>query len=217
MSAVPLSPPPGGQGPVFGSARRWRLNAVAAFRSAARACERGPLRPLVLSRPVVECRRRMAALVLQVCEEDVLAALDLLQREHIQVWVAGGWAVDALAGRRLRRHSDLDLVLGSQDQAEVAARLLAGAGFVQRADLHVSTRALPNRVLLTEESGRTVDLHVVELQSSPFVGALTTGLIGGRVVPCLSAQAQLYLKALHAPRRKDLKDIRVLQQEVLRG
>ena len=37
--------------------------------------------------------------------------LDALEGEGIEVWVAGGWGIDALVGRQTRQHRDLDLLL----------------------------------------------------------------------------------------------------------
>lgn len=39
--------------------------------------------------------------------ERVLDLLDLLVDRGLDVWVDGGWGVDALAGRQTREHGDL--------------------------------------------------------------------------------------------------------------
>jgi lincosamide nucleotidyltransferase A/C/D/E len=37
--------------------------------------------------------------------------LELFESEAIEVWIDGGWGVDALVGRQTRPHEDLDLVV----------------------------------------------------------------------------------------------------------
>ena len=41
--------------------------------------------------------------------------LDRLRREAIDVWVEGGWGVDALLGEQTRSHDDLDLGVRMED------------------------------------------------------------------------------------------------------
>ena len=42
---------------------------------------------------------------------DVLQALDALAADGIDVWLEGGWSVDALLERQTREHADLDVVV----------------------------------------------------------------------------------------------------------
>jgi hypothetical protein len=43
--------------------------------------------------------------------QSVLAVVDLLEADGIDVWLDGGWGVDALLERPTRGHDDLDLVV----------------------------------------------------------------------------------------------------------
>jgi len=42
---------------------------------------------------------------------DVVDIVRLLEQNGIEVYVDGGWGVDALLGEQTRRHSDLDIAL----------------------------------------------------------------------------------------------------------
>jgi lincosamide nucleotidyltransferase A/C/D/E len=42
---------------------------------------------------------------------DVTELLDRLRDEDIDVWIDGGWGVDALLGEQTRLHEDLDIVV----------------------------------------------------------------------------------------------------------
>ena len=56
---------------------------------------------------------------------DVLHAFDAV---GIDAWVEGGWGVDALVGRQLRTHKDVDLVVRLSDSQRVLT-LLESRGF----------------------------------------------------------------------------------------
>jgi len=59
--------------------------------------------------------------------EDVVQLLDWLS-EGVEVWLDGGWGVDALVGEQTRVHKDLDLiVLG--EHASRMRELLSRHGF----------------------------------------------------------------------------------------
>ena len=62
---------------------------------------------------------------------DVLEVLDLLAAAGVEVWVDGGWNVDALLGAQTRPHNDLDLVIDHVDVDRVRDALTA-AGFVAK-------------------------------------------------------------------------------------
>ena len=54
----------------------------------------------------------------------VLHILDLLANVGVQVWLDGGWGVDALLARITRSHNDLDLVLALDDLTRGVAVLV---------------------------------------------------------------------------------------------
>jgi Uncharacterised nucleotidyltransferase len=67
-----------------------------------------------------------------VSEIEQLGALDrlheLFEREGIEYWLFGGWAVDFHAGAVTRPHGDLDMAIWLKDHASVA-ELLAAEGW----------------------------------------------------------------------------------------
>ncbi|MEU9450367.1 amino acid transporter [Streptomyces sp. NPDC048277] len=125
--------------------------------------------------------------------DDVLSVLALLWRAEVDVWVGGGWGIDALVGEQTREHRDLDL-MHRLDQEDAAVRALAGVGFAESLDQR------PVRFVVTAADGREIDLHPLDfaddgsaLQASfepdrPFrypASCFVTGRIGGTAVPCL--------------------------------
>jgi lincosamide nucleotidyltransferase A/C/D/E len=133
----------------------------------------------------------------------VLYILDLLASGGVQVWLDGGWGVEALLGRISRPHYDLDLVLALDDLAR-AVELLLRNGFA------ITEEELGRVVLENAEHGR-VDLHPVRFDAegngvqvqppTPPASLLVyrsdgfvSGQILGRTVPCISVDVQVFTR-----------------------
>ena len=66
---------------------------------------------------------------------DLLDLLDLFRSAGADLWVDGGWAVDAALGRQTRPHADLDIVIEERHLgAAVRALSERGYGPVERDD-----------------------------------------------------------------------------------
>jgi lincosamide nucleotidyltransferase A/C/D/E len=55
--------------------------------------------------------------------EEVVALVSLWEQNGLQVWIDGGWAVDALLGDETRRHRDLDIALTVSDLPRIVLAL----------------------------------------------------------------------------------------------
>jgi lincosamide nucleotidyltransferase A/C/D/E len=139
--------------------------------------------------------------------EDVLSVLSALQAQNVPVCLAGGWGVDAILGRQTRSHDDLDVVIDDYEhQLDRAVDALAPLGF--RLTASYERRAwMPRIAELEDDAGRRVDLNSLDWQRlADEVGppgadpgsrhafehlVFTDGTLGGRRVPCLSADVQL--------------------------
>ncbi|MGW4813021.1 nucleotidyltransferase domain-containing protein [Kitasatospora cineracea] len=149
-------------------------------------------------------------------ESDVLEVLDLLKSAGAAAWVDGGWGVDALIGETTRIHSDLDLVVLS-DQLDVVRDALFEAGFTE-----VLRDWLPTALAVTDSAGREIDLHPVlgsaregGQQLLPDGGrfhypAPVTGTIGGRQVLCVDAATQVRCHLGYEATAKDRQDMEQL-------
>jgi lincosamide nucleotidyltransferase A/C/D/E len=128
--------------------------------------------------------------------------VDRLEAAGIEIWVDGGWGIDALLGEQTRDHSDLDLAI-SRDAVESAVALLGADGFAIDEHAHPGP---PARIVLRDAAGQAIDLHPLifdergngwqELGANawglyPASGLDATGSITGRRVRCLSAEVQL--------------------------
>jgi lincosamide nucleotidyltransferase A/C/D/E len=146
--------------------------------------------------------------------EDVIMVLGMLDGAGVRHWVGGGWGVAALAGRQTREHRDLDLAVDAED-LERCWQVLGQLGYAAETDW------LPVRMELRASGARWVDVHPVhfdedghgrqpDLDGGHFdypPAAFTAGSIGGRLVPCLSAQQQRRFRTGYEHRQQDIHDL----------
>jgi lincosamide nucleotidyltransferase A/C/D/E len=145
--------------------------------------------------------------------DEVLGVLDLLA--GADVWIGGGWGIDALLGEQTRPHRDLDLMHRLEQEPRVLDALHA-AGFEQTVDWR------PIRFVHAHQDGREIDLHPLVFQpdgsarqaspepDEPFVypaECFVKGVIEGREVPCLSAEQQVYFHQGYQPTERDRHDM----------
>jgi lincosamide nucleotidyltransferase A/C/D/E len=151
--------------------------------------------------------------------EDVLSVLALLRRAKVDIWIGGGWGIDALIGEQTRDHRDLDL-MHRQDQEASLMAALSEEGFVE------SLNWRPIRFIVTDSDGREIDLHPLVFaddgsaeQASPepehpFIypsWCFVSGTIKGTTVPCLSAAQQVYFHQGYEPSDRDRHDMAQLR------
>jgi lincosamide nucleotidyltransferase A/C/D/E len=133
---------------------------------------------------------------------DARRVLDLLGRlaaARLDVWVDGGWCVDALLGEQTRAHDDLDLVSRIEDSARIE-EVLGQSGYL------VAGGGLPCSFELVDDAGHQVDAHPVAFDAHgdgvyvmadgghwvyPAAGFGGSGEIEGISVPCLTPEVML--------------------------
>jgi lincosamide nucleotidyltransferase A/C/D/E len=129
---------------------------------------------------------------------DVVEILGWLGAASVDVWLDGGWGVDALVGEQTREHEDLDLIVRDAHVPRMR-EVLATHGFIQ-------VGGVPQNFVLADERGREVDVHPVRFDDQgnghllsedggPFGHSAeafaATGSVSGNRVACLSAEAQM--------------------------
>ena len=150
---------------------------------------------------------------------DVLQVVDALEANGVEVWVNGGWGVDALLGEQTRPHDDLDAVIRAEDM-EPTLRALGALGFSMMTD------ELPQGFVVRDDADRRVDFHPVRFRSDgsgaqpmndgpewiyPAEGFSGSGSIGGRTVRCLTAEVQVLSHIDYDPDETDRRDMRLLR------
>lgn len=144
---------------------------------------------------------------------DVVSLCRDLEDAGVEVWVMGGWGVDALLGRETREHHDLDLLVEVEGLERMRLRLVElGYRFAYvwwdevlwaRDDAWRSPLEEPTAFVYRNAGGDEVDVHVVRvspdgavemLWRAPYAftaeGLAGEGTIDGARVRCLSAELQ---------------------------
>jgi len=156
----------------------------------------------------------------KMAASDVLDLLDWIQAHNIEVWLNGGWGIDALLGHQTREHDDLDLTISATD-SQAYTDAMAKLGF--------TTSRIDNDFnwVLVDERERVVDVHLVDFGETmvtdkgvriygprglPFeVGSLQgSGDISGKRVKCETAEFQVRGHTRYQPDEQDYQDVLAL-------
>ena len=150
--------------------------------------------------------------------QTLLTVIGVLESDGIDVWLDGGWGVDALLGQQTREHDDLDVVV-ELDQASRIIELLERLGYSRTAG------APPRSFVMVDTLGRQVDVHPVTFNAEgggvyqmdngnewvyPAQGLTGHGSVDERPVRCLSPEAQVLVHAGYELTRKDYRELYLL-------
>jgi lincosamide nucleotidyltransferase A/C/D/E len=152
--------------------------------------------------------------------EEVAKLVDQLEQAGIEVWVDGGWGVDALLREQRRSHDDLDLVVDI-GKVKKLREVLKSQGYT------FQHRDVPLSFEMVAPDGRQVDVHPVTFDEHgdgiyqmdngktwtyPAEGLAGIGHIAGRQVRCLTPELQMRVHAGYELSDKDHEEIRILQE-----
>ena len=150
----------------------------------------------------------------------LLGVVERVELDGIDVWLDGGWGVDALLGHQTREHDDLDLVAELRHSARII-ELLEGL------DYELVDGAPPKCFVLVDSEGRQVDVHPVAFDAEgggvyqmdegrswiyPAQGFSGRGTVEGRPVRCLSPEAQVLVHAGYELTDKDYRELYLLRE-----
>ena len=153
---------------------------------------------------------------------DVIDIYSTLSGLGIQIWIDGGWGVDALLGKQTRPHKDLDIALEYLHLVRFE-QFLASRGY------HRTKREIerPFNFVLADDTGREIDVHVISLDESgngiygppesgviyPAESLTGTGTISGVKVRCISPQWMVKFHSGYELTVKDYKDVSAICDE----
>jgi lincosamide nucleotidyltransferase A/C/D/E len=152
--------------------------------------------------------------------DEVVAIVHGLESAGIDVWLDGGWGVDALLEEQTRPHDDLDLVCSLEDVPRLR-EILAGRGY------ELLGGAPPMSFELVDRDGRQVDVHPVTWQPNgdglylmrdgntwpyPAGGFQGRGKVAGREVRCLTPEVQAITHAGYELDESDRHDLAALRE-----
>jgi lincosamide nucleotidyltransferase A/C/D/E len=151
--------------------------------------------------------------------QEVVRVVDLAGDAGVDMWLDGGWGVDALLGERTREHDDLDLVVEQKHASRFEASL-APAGYRRVAG------EAPKSFVLVDSRGRQVDVHPVRFDEArgggvyelddgtewvyPSSGFAGRGRVAGRDVRCLTPEVQVLVHDGYELMEKDYRELYLL-------
>jgi lincosamide nucleotidyltransferase A/C/D/E len=143
--------------------------------------------------------------------EDVINIFQSLSTNGIQVWLTGGWGIDALLRKQTRPHKDLDIIMLVDDVVRMRD-LLAQEGYRLKElwsenswVLDVHGAEIPTAFVLQDAEGREIDAHAMRLDEQgngvpawaeeqlAFMkeNLAGEGMIAGFPVPCITPEMQV--------------------------
>ena len=148
-------------------------------------------------------------------ENNVTDLLKQIQHLKIDVWITGGWGIDALLGRQTRPHNDIDIFIQRKD-ANAFSEILNRNGY-REIQMEYTT---DDHTVWQNSENNTIDLHLFEFVDAdslrfendiyPFELFRGKGAIGGMEVRCLTAEAQLLYHQGYEQTEKDRHDVFLL-------
>jgi lincosamide nucleotidyltransferase A/C/D/E len=165
--------------------------------------------------------------------EDVISIYQFLLDNGIQVWLTGGWGIDALLGEQTRPHKDLDVIVLLDDV--VRMRELLGRDSYRlkmlwsenRWDVDAQGVETATAFVLQDSEGREFDAHAMRLddqgngipawaEAEEFVftrqALAGEGTIAGVAVQCLTPEMQMLCHTGYALPDEHLSDLERLHE-----
>jgi lincosamide nucleotidyltransferase A/C/D/E len=152
-------------------------------------------------------------------KEDVVEFYKTLAEKGVDIWLDGGWAVDALLSRQTRPHEDIDIVIQQKDVLETR-KLLEFQGYNDI--LRDDTSAW--NFVLGDDKNHLVDIHVIRFDENgnglyglekegimyPAASLTGVGKIGGLSVRCISPEHLVKFHMGYKLDENDFKDVSAL-------
>lgn len=150
----------------------------------------------------------------EMTAQDVIELLQLFEQNNIEVFVDGGWGVDALLSKQTRPHGDLDIALQHKDVSKLRA-LLEQLGYkdIPRDDSRECN------FVLGDDNGHEIDVHSYTFDDKgnnifgvayPFDSLSGTGTINGYPVKCISPEWMVKFHTGYTLDENDYQDVLAL-------
>ena len=155
----------------------------------------------------------------EMTAKGVLQILQIFKDMQTEVWIEGGWGIDALIGKQTRRHNDVDIAFNTKDETRIIHAF-------HQLGYSIVEDARPTRFVLRKMDGTEIDMHPVVFDDSgvgkqlvpggePFLypkDAFAQGIIDEQKVLCLSVNQQVVFHTGYVPLAKDRHNINVLHE-----
>jgi lincosamide nucleotidyltransferase A/C/D/E len=154
-----------------------------------------------------------------VTSVDVVDFYRSITDSGVEIWIDGGWGVDALIGEQTRPHKDLDIAIEEKHVPTLCGFLQARGYREIKLD-----EARPWNFVLGDGKGREIDVHVIVLDDKgngiygppekgemyPAASLTGVGTIEGQVVQCMSPEWMVKFHSGYDLKHKDFRDVSAL-------
>jgi lincosamide nucleotidyltransferase A/C/D/E len=166
-----------------------------------------------------------------VTEQDIIELYKKLSANGIQVWLTGGWGIDALLGRQTRFHKDLDVIMLLDDMVRLQ-ELLSTDGYVlhnlwseNKMARDTNGKLTATAFVLKDEEGREFDAHAITLneqgngipaweEAEDFIFKKEdldgVGSVAGFAVHCITPASQVVCHSGYELPEKQVDDLEFL-------
>ena len=150
-----------------------------------------------------------------VNKTDAIEIITYAEENEINIWIDGGWGVDALLEEETRAHNDIDLFV-EESNSKKFIEILKEKGFAEVAEAYTTT----SHTVWKDTKGRIIDLHIFEFneqgnlvfEGETYSGDVFSGIgkISNKVVKCISAENQVLFHLGYEHDENDVHDVRLL-------
>jgi lincosamide nucleotidyltransferase A/C/D/E len=150
-----------------------------------------------------------------VSKTDALEIITFAEESGINIWLDGGWGVDALLEEETRLHNDIDLFV-EEDNREKFIEILKEKDFVEVTESYTTA----SHTVWQDTKGRIIDLHIFELneqghivfEGEAYPPEVFSGIgkIGDKVVRCINAENQVLFHLGYEHDENDVHDVKLL-------
>jgi lincosamide nucleotidyltransferase A/C/D/E len=150
-----------------------------------------------------------------VSKTDAIEIITFAEENGIDIWVDGGWGVDALLEEETRIHNDIDLFV-EESNSEKFIKLLKEKGFTEVVEAYTTTF----HTVWKDNKDRIIDLHIFRFNQEGYIifgGEAYSpkvfsgiGKIGDKEVKCIDAENQILFHLGYEHDNDDIYDVKLL-------
>ncbi len=150
-----------------------------------------------------------------VNKEDAIEIISYAVDNGIDIWLDGGWGVDALLRTQTRVHNDIDLFV-EKINSKKFIDIIKEKGFSEIEEAYTTA----SHTVWKDTKGRIIDLHIFEFneqenlvfEGETYSGDVFSGIgkISNEVVKCISAENQVLFHLGYEHDENDVHDVRLL-------
>lgn len=150
-----------------------------------------------------------------VNKEDAIEIISYAVDNGIDIWLDGGWGVDALLGTQTKVHNDIDLFV-EKINSKKFIDIIKEKGFSEIEEAYTTA----SHTVWKDTKGRIIDLHIFEFneqgnlvfEGETYSGDVFSGIgkISNKVVKCISAENQVLFHLGYEHDENDVHDVRLL-------